>query len=217
MPVSIKPMHPHLTWLFCFISLFFTVNHVLSGWWWSKYFYFTKLKSLPKAQTQCACLLQVTKISSFVSAKTLSSTADSFSFPIKHLENPLPISPMNTYHSCCGSSMTNRILNFLERDGEGADCSTKPAADAAVCLTTLVMELKELKKPEEPLVEDWACWGCWASWLGRRSWAAGELAGTWVGPGALVGDGAGAGAAPCWEGEEAGGGAGGSGLWRSVM
>lgn len=58
--------------------------------------------------------------------------------------------------------MTSRILNFLERDGEGADCSTKPAAEAAVCLTTLVIELKELKKPEEPPEEEdgWACWGC---------------------------------------------------------
>lgn len=48
----------------------------------------------------------------------------------------------------------------MEREGEGADCSTNPAADAAVCLTTLVMELKELKKPEEPPEveeEDWAC------------------------------------------------------------
>lgn len=56
--------------------------------------------------------------------------------------------------------MTSRILNFLESDGEGADCSTNPAAEAAVCLTTLVMELmelKELKKPEEPPEEeDWA-------------------------------------------------------------
>ena len=132
----------------------------------------------------------------------------------------------DTYHSCWGSSMTNRILNFLDREGEGADCSTNPAADAAVCLTALVMELKELKKPEEPPEEeeeDWACWGCWASWLRRRSWVAGELAGAWAGAGALVGDWAGAGAvaggAPCWEGEVAvgGTGAGGSGLWRSVM
>lgn len=58
--------------------------------------------------------------------------------------------------------MTNRILNFLDREGDGADCSTNAVADAAVCLTTLV---KELKKPEEPLKEeeeevDWACWGC---------------------------------------------------------
>lgn len=63
--------------------------------------------------------------------------------------------------------MTNRILNFLESEGEGTDCSTSPAA---VCLTALVMELKELKKPEEPPEEeDWACGGCWACWLARRS------------------------------------------------
>ena len=66
--------------------------------------------------------------------------------------------------------MTSKILNFLEREGDGADCSTNAVADAAVCLTALVMELKELKKPEEPLEEeDWACWGCWASWFRRRS------------------------------------------------
>lgn len=56
--------------------------------------------------------------------------------------------------------MTNRILNFLEREGDGADCSTNAVAEAAVCLTALVMELK---KPEEPLEEeekDWVCWGC---------------------------------------------------------
>lgn len=125
----------------------------------------------------------------------------------------------DTHHSCWGSSMTKRILNFLDREGDGADCSTNAVAEAAVCLTALVMELKELKNPEEPpeeeVEEDWA--GCWACWLGRRSWAAGELAG------ALVGDWAGA--APCWGGEAAaaaavavgGTGAGGSGLWRSVM
>lgn len=139
-----------------------------------------------------------------------------------HLAVTLRQLPSSTYHSCWGSSITSRILNFLEREGEGADCSTNPAAEAAVCLTALVMELKELKKPDEP-PEDWACWGCWASWDGRRSWDAGELAGAWDGAGALVGDWAGtgavAGAAPCWGGEDAvgGGGAGGSGLWRSVM
>lgn len=57
--------------------------------------------------------------------------------------------------------MTNRILNFLESEGDVADCSTNPAADAAVCLTTLVMELmelKELKKPDEEEEEEgWAC------------------------------------------------------------
>lgn len=56
--------------------------------------------------------------------------------------------------------MTNRILNFLESEGDVADCSTNPAADAAVCLTTLVMELmelKELKKPDEEEEEGWAC------------------------------------------------------------
>lgn len=62
--------------------------------------------------------------------------------------------------------MTSRILNFLDSEGDGADCSTNAVADAAVCLTALVMELMELKKPEEPLKEeeeveeDWACWGC---------------------------------------------------------
>lgn len=61
---------------------------------------------------------------------------------------------LNTHHSCWGSSMTRRILNFLDREGDGADCSTNAVADAAVCLTALVMELKELKKPEEPPEED---------------------------------------------------------------
>lgn len=59
--------------------------------------------------------------------------------------------------------MTNRILNLLESEGDGADCSTNPAAVAAVCLTTLVMELmelKELKKPEEPLEEEEVVWAC---------------------------------------------------------
>lgn len=60
--------------------------------------------------------------------------------------------------------MTSRILNFLDREGDGADCSTNAVADAAVCLTALVMELKKpeepLKEEEEEVEEDCACWGC---------------------------------------------------------
>lgn len=46
--------------------------------------------------------------------------------------------------------MTRRILNFL--GVVTADCSTSPA-EAAVCLTTLVMELKK------PAPLDWDGWG----------------------------------------------------------
>lgn len=95
-----------------------------------------------------------------------------------------------SYHSCCGSSMTRRILNFL-----GVVtwvCSTSPA-EAAVCLTTLVMELKK------PAPVDWTGWGFLSG--------AGEVAG---GVGPDVGDLAGV-------LEAGGGGWAGSGLWRSVM
>ncbi|TNN49825.1 hypothetical protein EYF80_039979 [Liparis tanakae] len=49
-------------------------------------------------------------------------------------------SSASSYHSCWGSSMTRRILNFL--DVVTWLCSTSPA-EAAVCFTTLVMELKK--------------------------------------------------------------------------
>lgn len=89
--------------------------------------------------------------------------------------------------------MTSRILNFF--GVVTGFCSTSPA-EAAVCFTTLVMELK---KPPEV---DWAGWGFLSG--------AGEVAG---GVGPAVGDLAGAGAAV----EAGGGGWACSGLWRSVM
>lgn len=104
-------------------------------------------------------------------------------------------SPGQTHHSCWGSSMTSRILNF--RDTAVGLCSTSPA-EAAVCFTTLV---KELKKPV-----DWA--GC-----GRRS-GAGEVVGDLSAGGA---DGAGVAPAGALVAAVGGGGGGGSGLWRSDM
>lgn len=96
---------------------------------------------------------------------------------------------IRTYHSCCGSSMTRRILNFL-----GVVtwvCSTNPA-EAAVCFTTLVMELKN------PALLDWDDWG-FLSGAREGAGAAGPVVGDLAGVGA-VGE--------AWAG---------SGLCRSVM
>lgn len=103
--------------------------------------------------------------------------------------------------------MTRRILNFLTPGGDGGG-STSPA-DAAVCFTTLVMELK---KPA-PL-------DCRRSGAGEaKGDLAGDLAGagasTWAG--AAVAGAAVAGAGAAAAGAVGGGGAGGSGRWRSVM
>lgn len=93
--------------------------------------------------------------------------------------------------------MTRRILNF--RDTAAGLCSTSPA-EAAVCFTTLV---KELKNPEPA---DWAGCGC-------RS-GAGEAVGDLAAGGA---DGAGVDPAGALVAAVGGGGGGGSGLWRSDM
>lgn len=95
--------------------------------------------------------------------------------------------------------MTSKILNF--RDTVAGLCSTSPA-EAAVCFTTLVMELKN------PVPVD--CAGC-----GRRS-GAGEAVGDLGAVGGAVGAGVGpeAGVLVLVVG---GGGGGGSGLWRSDM
>lgn len=81
---------------------------------------------------------------------TLTSHSTSSIFKIHHtqLHEHLFLKKYHhTYHSCCGSSMTRRILDFLPM-GTGV-CSTSPA-EAAVCFTTLVMELKN------PAPEGWA-------------------------------------------------------------
>lgn len=95
--------------------------------------------------------------------------------------------------------MTRRILNF--RDTAAGLCSTSPA-EAAVCFTALVMELKN------PAPVD--CAGC-----GRRS-GAGEAVGDLVAEGAAAGAGVGPETGVLVL-AVAGGGGGGSGLWRSDM
>ncbi len=102
-----------------------------------------------------------------------------------------------THHSFWGSSITSRILNF--RDTAAGLCSTSPA-EAAVCFTTLV---KELKNPE-PV--DWES-------CGRRS-GAGDVVGDLSAGGA---DGVGVSPAGALVAAVGGGGGGGSGLWRSDM